>query len=73
MGVTLSRHSSLSVLLYGSLRREEESPNWKVTYLSWQGKKKRNPPTWKLALASLLASMQTTAGVAKGVSRFSGT
>jgi hypothetical protein len=71
--VTVCEVSSLSVVLYGWLGREEEFPNWKVTYLSWQGKKKRNPPTWKLALALFLASMQTTAGVAKGVSRFSGT
>ncbi len=48
MGVTVSRHSSLCVVLHGWGRGEEEFPNWKVTCLSWQGKKKRNPPTWKL-------------------------
>jgi hypothetical protein len=73
LGVTVSRHSSLCVVLYGWGRGEEEFPNWKVTDLSWQGKKKRNPPTWKLDLDFVTASLQTTAGVAKGVSRFSGT
>jgi hypothetical protein len=33
--------SSLCVVLYGWLGREEEFPNWKTTYLSWQGKKKK--------------------------------
>jgi len=70
--VTVCGGLSLWVVLYG-WRRREEFPNWKTTNLSWQGKKKSNSPTWKLALASLLASLQTTAGVAKGVSRFSGT
>jgi len=36
-------------------------------------KEKRNLPTWKLDLDFVTASLQTTAGVAKGVSRFSGT
>ncbi len=73
LGVTVCGGLSLCVVLYGWGRREEEFPNWKVTYLSWQGKKKRNSPTWKLDLDFGVASMQTTAGVAKGVSRFSGT
>jgi hypothetical protein len=73
LGVTVCGGWSLSVVLYGWVGREEEFPNWKTTCLSWQGKKKRNPPTWKLDLDFVTASLQTTAGVAKGVSRFSGT
>jgi len=73
LGVTVSRHSSLWVVLNGWGRREEEFPNWKVTCLSWQGKKKRNPPTWRLDLDFGVASLQTTRCVARGVSRFSGT
>ena len=67
--VTVCGWLSLWVVLYGW----GVLPNWKTTNLSWQGKKKSNSPTWKLDLDFVTASLQTTAGVAKGVSRFSGT
>ena len=41
--------------------------------LKLAGKEKSNLPTWRLDLDFVTASLQTTAAVGEGVSRFSGT